>query len=630
MLRAVILCLLLACASPSKAEPSGFRPLQDWPMGPCADYPLGKALCFDAPGLWRRYGHGAPEIEVAVVETWATHAMPQVLAQHPWLAHQEIPTFWHVQKDDDLPIVPGQILPSPVAIETRQSHHAVFCAQRPSHPTCEVLTNRAGPRAGAALAYLGWQGLANHELKMIGLIAGQDVASMRRSGLSPLGAVSLHYVETTPSRAGLSQLARRLEKRPGSRVINFSNQGPQDELLDLHYARIYRTALSLNAGLSDQTGDSPAGRLLIASSANTTGTRRVARALPLPSRFVPPEAVVTGASQKHQDVQADARAAHLLHRPDVPLLVVGGISRNGQLFGEARIEPMIDLYAPGGMTEPQIFRARGARSATRRALESYDAIRALQGCKAVAAAAQGGSIATLDWGPNDDIRSAKVSRRAANALEEVMPALGARDLGCDARIVQTEGVFLSRSIGNSVSTALVSAVAAQMFALDPELSAGDAAKILRKTAQANRVHGLPVLAPDDALRTVLSRFVDRYVARSLRLRSAGQAPAAHLRPLTVLGAALPRQSEGTALRVAKGSIRSRAVSPDAFGQTAWLSLRDDPPLVIGFTLQNARPGGGCQTVTLESDIVRSSGRTYRRVRSEKIGPPGPCDKGQDQ
>ncbi|TNF57437.1 MAG: hypothetical protein EP307_14025, partial [Rhodobacteraceae bacterium] len=300
------IALALGLAGGASAEAPGFRPLQDWPLGRCEALPSGARICLDAPALWARFGHGAPEIEVAVVETWATHAMPQILSQHPWLSHLDIPVFWHVQRDQDLPVVNGQILPVTERLAVRQPTHAAFCQVQPRHPTCLSGADEAGAAPEAALAYLAWQGRSNHELKMIGLIAGQDVASMRRSGLAPLGAVSLHYIETTPSPQGLDRLAARLDARPGARVVNFSNQGPPDEMLDLHYARVFRTALALNAGRPGRTGDTPGDRLLVASSANTTGTRPVRRALPPPNRFVPPEAVVPETAGAAAIVRADA------------------------------------------------------------------------------------------------------------------------------------------------------------------------------------------------------------------------------------------------------------------------------------------------------------------------------------
>ena len=595
MLARLVCFACLVAPGLALAETSAFRPLQDWPLGACAPARLGARLCLNAPEIWARFGHGAPEIEVAVVETWATHAMPQILSQHPWLSHLDIPVFWHVQRDEDLPVVEGQTLPVIEALADRQQTHALFCTARPEHPTCEGVGGGLGREAEAAIGYLGWQGRANHELKMIGLVSGQDAGSLRRTGLAPLSTVALHYIETTPSAPGLVQMSARLDRRPGTRVVNFSNQGPPDELLDLHYARIFRTALALNAGRTGETGSDPGDRLIVASSANTTGTRAIRRALPPPNRYLPPETMVRQVGAEAVGlVRADAQAAHLIAAPDVPVLVIGGIDAGGQPYAEARVEPMIDLYAPGGMTEMQIVRARGDRSTARRASEAHDAVRAMQRCAGVARATEPDGIPTLDWGPADDIRSGRLARIGARRWSDAAATLGAPHIGCDPERAGRSDIYLARAIGNSVSTALVSAVAAQMFALDPQLAAREARDILRDTARRNRVNGLPVLAARAALDRVLANFVARHVAERGR--------------------------------VVPGSISSRSIAPGALGQVAWRSLRDDPPLRIEFTLRVTAPGAACseRRVLLETDVEARGGSIRRRVRSETIGPAMPC------
>jgi len=605
---AAVGCFLSLMGQGGHAEIGGFRPLADWPLGDCTQIIDGSELCLNGPDLWHRFGHGAPEIETAVVETWETHAMAQILTLHPWLAHLEIPTFWHVQRDEDLTVVDGQILPDVTPLSERQSGHVAFCKEVPAHPTC-VGVNVSGQTA-EALAYLGWEGRANHELKMIGLIGGQDVGSMRRSGVAPLGSVSLHYIETTSDVVGLRQMAARLNRRPGTRVVNFSNEGPDGEMLDLQYDRIYQTTLAMNAGQRDRTGANPTDRLLVASSANTTGTTVKKRALPKPNRFVPPEAVVPRAVLETAR-PADARAAHVLRPKGITALVVGGIGPEGQLYGLARLEPMIDLYAPGGRTEAQIAQLRSGRSTLRRARQTHGAVQSLMSCQPVDSAVSGDGVATLDWGPRDDIRSSVMMTKASLAQRFDLPALGDLTLGCQ----ETGGILFAHATGNSVSTALVSGVAAQMFALDPQLSAREAREILIDTARHNRVNGVPVLAAHDALQTVLTRFVDRYVARSVVPRARGQRVPLRLRPAVRQGTLMAGR---TAL--SQASVMSRSIAPGAFGQSGWRDMRQDPPLDIRFDLQVIGPARSCHAyhVILQTDAHRQGNETYRRVRAETV------------
>ena len=618
----IIRCATLAFAylisGGAAAEPYGFQPLQEWPLGACIGQGLGARICLDSSRIWTDYGHGAPEIGVAVVETWETEAIGQVLAQHPWLSHLDIPIFWHVQKDNDLPRVPLQLLPGVRAIEERQPALVPFCKSHPTNPACDALNRLATPEIEAALGYLSWAEQSSaHELKMIGLIGGQDATTMRRTGLAPLSSISLHFVETTPAQDTLDRLAERLDRLGDIRVVNFSNQGPPDEMLDLQFARIYRSAMAVNVGRGAETGRNPSDRLFVASSANTTGYRVVQRTLPSPHRLVPPEARVDLDEAARDIRRSHPRIALALPRPDVPMLIVGGITAEGQLYGRSRLEPMIDLYAPGGMTIEQVTRARGGSSTTSRARVAYDAVRALQSCRNVDAPAQVLGVPTLSWGAVDHVRSSHLALRANLAWERAGYVGGAPTLGCETEQQSTlQGVFVSREVGNSVSTAIVSAVAAQMFQLDPQLSARDAQQILRRTAQSNRVNGLPVLDAQAALRVVAEGFAQRYLD-GLVLSDAGAFVPRRI-PVMVSDANNPN-GIGQAI-LSTRSLSTRSIAPGAFGQAVWRNMADDPPLSFDFEAEFTSAFSNCRRyrIGLETEVRLIGGHSHRVIRSEAI------------
>ncbi len=617
-LRKLAFVLAYLISGGAAADPYGFQPVQDWPLGTCAGQNLGARLCLGAPRIWADYGHGAPEIGVAVVETWETAAIGQVLDQHPWLSHLDIPIFWHVQEDEELTRVPLQLLPGVRDINQSQPTLVSFCASHPTNPACDALDELASVEIEAALGYFSWaEQSAAHELKMIGLISGQDATTMRRTGLAPLSSISLHFVETTPAGDTLRRLAERLDRLGGIRVVNFSNQGPPDEMLDLQFARSYRTALAVNAGHSAETGRDPSDRLFVASSANTTGYRVVQRSLPSPHRLVPPEARVDLGDAARDIRRSHPRIALAFPRPDVPVLIVGGITSEGQLYGKTRLEPMIDLYAPGGMTIEQETRARGGSSTTSRAEAAYDAVRAMQSCRAVDGAAQILAVPTLGWGAIDHVRSSHLALRANLAWDRAGYVGGAPTLGCEtAQQATRQGVFVSRDVGNSVSTAIVSAVAAQMFQLDPQLSARDAQRILRRTAQANRINGLPVLDTQAALRAVAEGFAQRYLD-GLRLGDGG---ASVPRPIPVMGSGANRAiGNGQAMLLAR-SLSTQSIAPGVFGQAVWRDMADDPPLRFDFETEITSASGSCRRyrIGLETDVRHISGHSHRVIRTEAI------------
>ncbi len=575
--------LLFAFGTPALAE---MRPIQEWPLGACAESPVSSRICLDGPKIWSRYGHGAPEIEVAVIETFETFAMGQILSQHPFLQHLDIPQYWHARVDDPDAQPRPRILEQPDALRDRTPQVVSFCRRQQDRqlqvPTyCEELDEGAQT---FALAYLDWRSAGQHELKMIGLIAGQSAGTLRRTGLTPLGTVSLHYVETNPAGLrDLESLSTRLDRRPGTRVVNYSNEGPYEEMLDLQYARIYRTALAVNAGRTGVTGRSPTDRLLVASSANTTGVFSQASVFPAPDPLLPPEAQLSppvgGLGRNHRPV-----VAFMLGRPQVPVLVVGGITSEGELAERTRIEPMIDIYAPSGNSWRTLERSR-ARSAEL----MLRSVRDLQNCRPGPSAIAEETVVTLDWAETRDIRRSVFLDRIEEAWRAAGPGAILGPVGClDPQSVD-DVLILDRITGNSVATALVSAVAAQMFALDPQLSAADAREILLQTARANRVNGLPVLDAPTALSVVLTRFVERSLDE--------WAPGAVLVP---------------------DSLASRSIAPGLLGQEAWRNLRDDPPLEIALSIRRAGPGGSCvQTplsvlsrVEVTTDGIRRTARTY--------------------
>ena len=592
----VILAAVLALATasvPAAAQSplSGMRPVQEWPLGSCASDPVTRRICLNAPGIWAEFGHGAPEIEVAVVETFQTVTIGQVLSQHPWLQHLEIPLFWHTQIDSPRELLRPNLLSLPEPLRDRVPALERICDRIVAENIVaaeeipEYCLTLDAAEASFARAYLDWRSGQQHELKMIGLIAGQSAGTLRRTGLAPLGSVSLHFIGTTPTPRGLRRLADRLDRRPQVRVVNFSNEGPPQELLDLQFARIYRSAMALNAGRRAITGDNPDDRLFVASSANTTGILRANAAYPRPNRLLPPEAIIDRPLPSEILSLHRPAIAYALPAPDVPLLVVGGIAADGRLAARTRLEPMIDLYAPSG-TDPR----RAERSRAQNAELQLGAVRAIQGCGEVGGPAANEAVATLDWAPTDDIRSARILE--ASEAEWDAAASGAifGAVGCGAGRNVEDGIYFTRIIGNSVATALVSATAAQMFALDPQLSAADARDILVQTARDNRVSGLPVLDAHAALTEVRRRLV---------LRMA------------------PSWAPGSGEPVPQ-SIDSRSVAPTGFGQSAWRALRDDPPLELRFTARRAVGNGLCRLTNLRVlTTVRHDGE--RRVRV--AGPP---------
>ena len=610
-----------------------WAPIAPWPLGDCADLGFRAAprLCLHAVETWRRFGVGAPEVSVAVVETRETRDVWLFLDRHPWLDAADIPVYSHVSDSDRVEDVAPIRLPQPAKPLERFKFLKSLCdEQRNSSETDELAfcTPQSEERA-RGLSYLGWQAGSPHEIQMLGLILGQDPVTMRRTGLAPLSSASLHYVETTPSRAALHGLKRQLDRIEGTRVVNFSNEGPAGEFLDRQYARLYATALAVNAGQGGVTGRNPDDRLLVASSANTRGIvdSLIRRRAPHP--LLPPEARTSleQARQRPQPSDRRPRMAHALPRPNVPMLVVGGLGANGSLYGRARVEPGIDLYAPGGLTTAQaasMLRETGrlgrddlAQASMRRSLA-----RRMHDCRPLPLPDALIGIPTLDWGPSNDLRTTAWG----DALRKVRAELarngpGRRD-GCRAGGGHTtaDGVFFALASGNSTSTALVSAVASQMLALDPQLSARDAAAILRVTAQANRVNGLPALDPRAALGAVLEGYVARYVSAALlpRLVKPSARPAGWFDD-----AARPaRPPGGQDPSFLPTTLSSSAVAPGLLGQATWLERRDDLPIRVTFEVALRRGNGLCRmAVILETETRRQGPRTARLIRRERFAPP---------
>lgn len=561
----------------------GMSPVQEWPLGSCKGNPTMSRLCLDGPDIWTRFGHGAPEIEVAVVETFETFAMGQILSQHPWLQHLDIPQFWHAQTDDQRAQTRPQILVAPEALKDRAPGVVDVCNdlandadidQLPSY--CAELEDGA---SSFSLAYLDWRNANQHELKMIGLISGQSPGTLRRTGLTPLSSVSLHYIETTPSPVGLASLARRLDRRPSVRVVNFSNEGPFEEMLDLQYARIYRTALALNAGRRHATARSPNDRLFVASSANTIGVFSQTSSYPRPNPLLPPEARLglppARFGPNHRPV-----IAYTLPAPDVPVLVVGGMDSDGKLADLTRVEPMIHLYAPSGVD----WRTRNRSRSTSAKLQ-LESIQMLQDCRSGHEQIAAEAVATLDWGQTRDIRSAQFLQQTEMAWRAAGQSAIFGPVGCFSPEDVGGGVFLDRIIGNSVATALVSATAAQMFSLDPQLSAADARDILIATARRNRVSGLPVLNANAALQSVLERYISRNSSNWV----------ANAEPMLA-------------------SINSRSLAPGILGQSAWRAMRDDPPLQITYSAIARRSAAECVRYdVILTTRVRAVGDTRLRT-----------------
>jgi hypothetical protein len=278
---------------------------------------------------------------------------------------------------------------------------------------------------------------------------------------------------------------------------------------------------------------------------------------------------------------------------------------------------MIDLYAPGGMTIEQVTRARGGSSTTSRADAAFDAVLAMQSCRAVDSAAQILAVPTLGWGAIDNVRSSHLAFRANLAWDRAGPVGGAPTLGCEVEDEATrQGIFVSRDVGNSVSTAIVSAVAAQMFQLDPQLSARDAHRILQRTAQANRVNGLPVLDAKAALRIVVERFAQRYLDGLLPSDSG----ASGSRTIPVIGSSANRAiSSGQAILLAR-SLVTQSIAPGTFGQAVWRNMANDPPLRFDFEAEVTSATGSCKRyrVGLETDVRYIGNNSHRVIRSEAI------------
>jgi Subtilase family len=266
-------------------------------------------------------------------------------------------------------------------------------------------------------------------------------------------------------------------------------------------------------------------------------------------------------------------------------LVVGGITYDGKLPERTRIEPMIQLYAPSGVD----WRTR-ERSRVLSAEMQLDAVQAIQNCESGTSANSTEAVATLDWGQTKDIRSAMFLERTEAAWQAAGEYAIFGPVGCLAPDEIGNGILLDRISGNSVATALVSAVAAQMFALDPQLSAAEARDILLTTARTNRVSGLPVLDATGALQLVLERFVERSTRDWL--------PGSEVLPDT---------------------IASRSLAPGLMGQSAWRRLRDDPPLEISYKAITRR-GDSCESydITVMTNVQAIGQRRLRIANTPKI------------
>lgn len=520
------LAALLAFAQPCAGHAQFELP---WHLGPRDD---ACATCLDIAPVWTTFGFGDPTVEVAVVESARDVNLAEVAEHHPYLPRGGIDAisvslFDHYETTrfdaDMLEVLAAhagqsgsEIGPQPRDLfEDKEFKRAVAEANRPS------IYGRLG------------RSQDGHALHMLGLIKSwprggpltwplsvSNAALPVEAGPAPLGVAPAVTVRVAFWRADSpDDLLAYALGRSRLRVMNLSYAGVNPigrrEFLDdleLH-------AL-LMSGLGPRTGNGRerVGILLVAAAGNVTVRSRFADAVVETQKVAEERAFTLRASDSGSPfvdghfAPKHGRFRELNPKPDVPLLVVGGVGPNGAVVEYGTRDDRIDLFAPTGDCDvSRLSRQRDPPENDPRYFQCALASKEFSKLDARPACA------------SDLVDKATLTRETGATIARLGVVTAGWPSHCGSSVLPKS---VRVATGTSAATALVSGVAALMFSVDPTLSAREARDILRATARRRIVNGLPILDPAAALETVVERMVRRWALDTLARTQHGRAPRA--------------------------------------------------------------------------------------------------------
>ncbi len=485
-------------------------------------------VCMRMAEVWSRYGDGQPNVTVLVAEPKLHADTHAASLWHAGLAPSAIeilpsPTFSAFEPPDKTSNNAEEDIAQNNAVYEQLDAARGRRAQarfkppevRGSEEFCAFVTGASG------------EGARNHDLKMAALIGGRSY----NGSIGVASGVNLALTQASANRDDTDFLKAMLGRRPDIRVLNLSQGfGRASNIREArphreHYNRLVRFAMEIAPTVRFEGRSS--ARLLIVAAAGNVPAHESTLLEPkevLDDR-IPPQAVHYGTAVFET---VDLRPHYLndFPRPSLPLLVVGAIGPEGIQPSFGRIDRGIDLYAPSGLDWTAIVRNDMAKGAIRNAAS-------WSGCLCAAVAEQQGTLLRDDPNAGAEQRAARSTPELTAKCRWLLDGPERRNLGVPtldfhrnsitaktstsdlqaglSKICRdrAEGVCQAYVTGTSVSTALVSGVAALMFSLDPSLSGEEAAAILRRTATRERRHGLPVVNPMAAMDAVAQRIANR-------------------------------------------------------------------------------------------------------------------------
>lgn len=489
------------------AQPAQSECKHPWHL--CADCPT----CLSMSDVWDRYGVGHPDIAVMVAER---EIFADTRAAGSWHAGIAARRFELLLDSGDPSFVPSERSRSLADWQNRQEEGLTLF---------DKLTGKSGrPGLGAVstrtdicsfVRRVVEEGPRNHDLQMVSLIGGQPYQDT--SGVAPGTHVILTKATIEPSSVDL--LKDLIVRRPEIRVVNFSQgQGrvTDESAVDtahphrLHYQDLDKLVMELSvAGMLETRARSATRFLVVASSGNVPAFESdIFEPQEVLDVRIPSEAIYL--AMRSTPAYIDLRPHYLRDMPhiDLPLLVVGAVGAAGTLPSYGRVDQGIDIYAPAGID--WIAHVHDAHAADPRR-QSLGGVQWRE-CVCVALVQD---HPRLGLDPAYD-KTCGPLKEDADWFQLGVPALDFHTNAINNGATSTQlrancadrptGLCTSISDGTSAAAALVSGVAALMFALDPSQSGEEAAEILKSTARTDNPLRLPVVDPGAALKAVVQRI----------------------------------------------------------------------------------------------------------------------------
>lgn len=506
------LCLVSALASggPS-AQTAGDESVHPWHLGGSC------STCLRLPAAWRTYGVGHPDVAVVVAERWLFDDTRAAARWHAGIAGERFQMRFGggslVAPQPDLPSLPDRLLNQTTGLASLDA----LTNKRAARRMFTASSRRGRGEALCSFVRSERSGIPrNHDLQMASLIGGQRYRGT--SGVAPGTHVILTEGTLAPDEAGF--LKDLIARRPDVRVVNFSQgQGRVhdataiDSALPhaLHYQKLDRLVMELSvAGLLERHGGWATRFLVVASAGNVPAFEsNVFEPEEVLDARIPPEAIHFGQPAVEY---VDLRPHYLRDVPrlGLPLLVVGAVGANGTLPSYGRIDQGIHLYAPAGIDWITQLRDRKPGDQGLGGAEWRECA-----CAALSVHHPGLTVGF-------DLQQVCAPLKQASWAQLGVPALDFHTHSAPLAEPPTpvhmncanapKGVCTAIADGTSAAAALVSGVAALVFALDPTLSGEEVAQILKTTARTDNPMGLAVVDPsaalDAAARQIGSRLID--------------------------------------------------------------------------------------------------------------------------